>query len=463
MEDGYSEELVLEILRKHPGMTRQELERLVEEKVREFGGIIRRDAALLLVAKELGVAVPREKMPRSLSTLRVRDVAAGFRGVDLEGYVIERSSLGLTKEGKPYLRFLFTDGEDAIRAVAWDDAARAAAGVSIGARVLLRKVSVTQRRGRLEVVLGRGSSLEVREPPSLHSLSELLSRFKARTEVLEVRKVFREAERTVLFCVDRRCNPVCLVLPPDAEVPKGSFVLSNFSEERFRGLRVLKCGRDCFLEALKEHAGECPPTALQDLVVKGQVAGYLLFGKPGGRLFLLTEGWQLLDLAMFSDAYLPSVKSFLGRAVELWGVTRGKTGLVASQFLQFQLLEEQVRMPEFHYTEKPLLAATGPISVRVTLISLKLRSKCLGGEPLFHLLALVDDGTASVQALSNSPGVLRELYSIEEGDLCEMSSEVIGKISDYVSNELRGADLYLEGLLVGAVNKLLLIHRVKVL
>uniref|UniRef100_A0A7C4B9N6 OB domain-containing protein n=1 Tax=Thermofilum pendens TaxID=2269 RepID=A0A7C4B9N6_THEPE len=463
MEDGYSEELISEILRKHPGMTMQELERLVEEKVKEFGGIIRRDAALLLVAKELGVVVPREKVPRSLSTLKVRDLAAGFRGVDLEGYVIERSSLGLTKEGKPYLRFLLTDGEDVVRVVAWDDAAKAAAGVSVGARVLLRKVSVAQRRGRLEVVLGRGSSLEVKEPPSLSSLSELLSRFKARTEILEARKVFKEVERTVLFCLDRGCNPVCLVLPPGIEVPEGSFILSNFSEERFRGLRVLRYGRECFLEVLRGRVGECSPAALQDLVVRGRVIGYLLFGKPGGKLFLLCEDEELLDLAIFSDAYLSSAKKFLGREVEVWGVTRGKTGLVASQFLQFLPLDEQARAPELHYVEKPLLVAAGPVSVRATLLSLRLRSRCLDGEPLFHILALVDDGTASVQALSNSSSVLRELYGIEEKDLCEMGGEAMGKISDYIAGELRGADLHLEGLLVGAVNKLLLIHRVKVL
>jgi len=459
----HSEELVSEILRKRPGMTRQELERLIEEKIQEFGGIIRRDAALLLVAKELGVAVHREKLLRSLSSLKVRDLAAGFRGVDLEGYIIERSSLGLTKEGKPYLRFLFTDGEDVIRVVAWDEAAGAAANVSVGARVVLRKSSVVQRKGKLEVVLGRGSSIEVREPPNVNSLIELLSRFRAKTEVLEVKKVVREAERTVLFCLDRSCNLVCLVLPPDAEVPEGSFILSNFSEERMRGLRVLRCGRECFLEVLREHASRCAPTAMQDFVARGRVVGYLLFRKLGGRLFLLTESGQLQDLVMFSDAHLPNVKRFLGRTVELWGVVRGKAGLIASHFLHFLPSEDQAHTPEVQYPEKPLLVATGPVSLRATLISLRLRSKCLNGEPLFHVTALVDDGTACVQALSNSPGVLRKLYGIEESDLCEMGGEALGKITDYVASELRGADLYLEGLLVGAVNKLMLIHRVELL
>jgi len=82
-EDDVVQQVVEEVLRSRPDLTREQVERMIDGKVKEFGGIIRRDAAALIVAKELGVALSSEPAPSSRTVFKAGDHEAVEKVVDL--------------------------------------------------------------------------------------------------------------------------------------------------------------------------------------------------------------------------------------------------------------------------------------------------------------------------------------------------------------------------------------------
>lgn len=416
------------------------------------------------MAKELGVPVSRDLAPRSLTMLRIRDLAAGFRGVDLEGIVLAKTSVVLTKEGKPYVRFLFTDEESAIWGVAWGDAAQEVAKVGIFSRVLLRRVSVVKRRGRLELALTQGSQIEVRGELSLESAIELLSRFRAKVDILEFRETAEGPKGKVVFCVDRQCRPVGVLLTHEINFPATSrgIIVSNYFEERLGELRILKCHDRCVVEPLKEgFQVACRDDPFTGVAVRGRVAGYLLFRRSGGKVLLVDEKGKALELLVPSDQQLADIKRLLNSGVEVLGVSKSGASLRATPLTLIRVLPESQKTAD--YSRGCLLTATGAIELEASLVSLKLRHRCAEGVPLFQIAAWVDDGTANMQAISNSATVLQRLYGVDESSLCNMSPEAVASIASYVSEELAGADVVLRGQILGYTNRLMVVHDVVVL
>lgn len=457
------ERLIEKVLQLRPDITRDELEKLVQSKIQEFGGIIGRDAALLLVAKELGVPVLREAAPRSLAMLRIRDLAVGFRGVDLEGILVAKTPVLQTREGKPYLRFLFTDGEDGVWGVAWGDAAQVLANARIFSKLLLRKVSVVRRKGRLELSLSQTSQVEVKGLSSVESITELLSRLRAKVDILSIKRVVEGSQGKIVYCFDRQCKPVGLLLPPESETPalSGWVVVSNYFEERLGELRILKC-RKCVFEEFSEYAGTaCREDTLSEVTTRGTIACYTLFRKSGGRVFLIDRTGATLELLAFSDAQLLDTKRMLGSEVEVLGVVKSGSGLKSTPITIFRKLSNT--QGSISYRKVCLLGATGPVEVEASIISLRLKYRCIEGAPLYQVSFRVDDGTASLQATSNAPVVLRKLYGVDEQELCEMGPGAVNSIAEYMSGELLGADVLLRGQIIGTTERLLSVQEVELI
>ncbi|MEM0092982.1 MAG: hypothetical protein QW753_01255 [Thermofilum sp.] len=458
------EKLVRRVLEAKPGLTREELEKLVEAKIQEFGGIIGRDAALLLVAKELGVPVSREFAPRSLAMLRIRDLAAGFRGVDLEGVILAKTAVALTREGKPYARFLLTDEESAIWGAAWGDVAHEIAKVRIFSKVLLRRASVVRRRGRLELALTQGSQIEVRGELSLESAIELLSRFKAKVDVLVFKESAESPRGKVILCLDRQCRPVGVLLAPGSEFSTSSkgIIVSNYFEERLGELRVLKCNNRCVVEPLRETPNiACRDDPFAGVSARGSVACYLLFRRSGGKVLLIGEKGEVFELLVPSDQQLVDIGKLLNSEVEILGVYKSGVSLRTTPLTVVKVLSSSRK--DADYSRGYLLAATEAIELEASLVSLKLKHRCVEGSPLYQVTAWVDDGTANMQVISNSAKVLQKLYGVDEASLCDTDPEAIASIANYVNEELAGTDVALRGQVIGSANRLIVVHDLDIL
>lgn len=462
--DQEEERLEAKILESRPGLTREELERLVQNKIQELGGIIGKDAALLLVAKELGVPISRDIAKRYLTVLRIRDLAAGFKGVDLEGVLIAKTPIAFTKEGKPYVRFLLTDGESAIWGAAWGDAAHRIANVRMFSRVLLRKTSVVKRKERLELSLSQGALIEVKEELGIEQALELLSRFRARVDVLALREAVEGLQGKIIFCIDRECRPTGLLLAPESGVSTASgwVVVSNYFEEQVGSLRVLKCRERCLIEPLPEPLKiACREDPLTGVTAQGIIACYMLFRKSGGKVFLSDNTGVVSELIVSSDQQLINIGRLLNSEVKILGISKSGDRLKTTPVTSVKVLSNSWKTP--HYVRGCLLTAAGAIEVEAALLSPRLKYRCVAGKPLHQIAAWIDDGTATMQAISNSATVLQKLYGIDEQDLCAMGSDAVSLISDHVGEELTGADVLLRGQVIGSTSKLFAIHEVEVI
>ncbi|ACX73061.1 nucleic acid binding OB-fold tRNA/helicase-type [Methanocaldococcus vulcanius M7] len=104
-------------------ISEDELDKLIEKKIEESGGIILKDAALMMIANEKGLLKKEDKSEK----FQIKDIKEGQIGVEIVGVVVETSDLKTftRKDGSvgKYKRIRVADASGAIRITLWDDLA----------------------------------------------------------------------------------------------------------------------------------------------------------------------------------------------------------------------------------------------------------------------------------------------------------------------------------------------------
>ncbi len=105
------------------GISEEELDRMIREKIEDYGGILLKDAALMMIAKEYGIGFEKE----SVEEFSIKDIEEGQINVEIVGVVTDVSDVKSFKRkdgsvGK-YRRIMLADKTGSIRATLWDDLA----------------------------------------------------------------------------------------------------------------------------------------------------------------------------------------------------------------------------------------------------------------------------------------------------------------------------------------------------
>jgi len=152
-----TDDIIKRILALRPQLTREAVERLIDEERAKAGGLLTEEAAAHLVASNLGLGGAGERIE---SKLRIGDLTSGLRDVSLTGRVIHvfpaRSfSRRDGREGK-VLRMLLGDRTGSVAIVLWDEKADlvAASKVKQGKIVRVLHGYTRERRGEVEVNVG---------------------------------------------------------------------------------------------------------------------------------------------------------------------------------------------------------------------------------------------------------------------------------------------------------------------
>ncbi|QOJ79641.1 hypothetical protein IG193_04085 [Infirmifilum lucidum] len=454
-EDVETEQIIGEILRTHSNLTREIIEKMIASKVEEFGGIIRRDAAALMVAKELGISFSRESAPSSLTALRIGDLASGFRGVDVEGVVVFNSGLRQLSSGKKFLRFALADNTGIIWGVLWDEQAEKIGKIlRVGSKVRLLKVSVRRYKERNEIYFDKNSSAKVLSDLALEELLKYLEKYRVRTRVVRVLKSSMVAGRNCVYGVGEPCGPVILVLPLDTTVQENNLLaVSGCSEFSRRGVDVVKCDISAHVSALQTSESSlflCREVPSSEVFgFKAEVLGYLLFRREGGRVFLAVEpGNGRVDvkpLVTFRDKSILMFSEGLGKVCEIFGAVAVEDVLRETECLSITPVGDR---PPRRYNFSKFTKGDAFIMNRATVIALNARLRCLDSRPLFHVSMVLDDGTATKRGLSNSPSVFEKVYSLDPREACEYPPSALEKILSFVNQDLLGIDVIVKARLL---------------
>ena len=157
-----TEEIIKRILALKPQLTREAVERLIDEERAKAAGLLTEEAAAHLVASNLGLDGAGERIE---AKLKIGDLTSGLSDVSLTGRVIHvfpaRSfSRRDGREGR-VLRMLLGDRTGSVAVVCWDEKADhvAASKVEPGKIVRVLHGYTRERRGEIEVNVGRRSQI----------------------------------------------------------------------------------------------------------------------------------------------------------------------------------------------------------------------------------------------------------------------------------------------------------------
>jgi ssDNA-binding replication factor A large subunit len=171
----FSLEEIIEKICEHAGLTRKKVMQLIDEKEDELSGLVSREGAAYIVARELGISLLRE----SKRQLKIRSLTEGLTSVDIVARVVRISEpREFQKDDRKgsVANIILGDETGMTRLSLWNEEIEAVAelGLKEGDAVRLTRGYVRMdNRGNLDLRLGRGRIEKVEEEVKLPELSGL--------------------------------------------------------------------------------------------------------------------------------------------------------------------------------------------------------------------------------------------------------------------------------------------------
>ncbi|MCF3652949.1 MAG: OB-fold nucleic acid binding domain-containing protein [Aigarchaeota archaeon] len=150
--------LLERVLARFPGLSREELEAMVEAKLRE-SKLLNRVGALLLVAEELGAFKEREDVGEIKSYAKIGGLVPGLRDVSIRGVVYAMAG-PVEAGGHKILRLKMGDETGSVNVIIWDEKVEEvnALGLKLGDQIAVLHGYTRERveTGRPELHVGAG-------------------------------------------------------------------------------------------------------------------------------------------------------------------------------------------------------------------------------------------------------------------------------------------------------------------
>ena len=186
------DEIVQKIVEK-TGKEREEILSLIEKRIDELSGLVTKEGAALLVAREFGLNLTKKR------DLEIKDLDFGMRNFNIRGRVFRISRIvefDRTNGGKGKVCSLFIgDSTGFVRVPLWDGQVEMVENGEIKVGDCLQLVNCIAREnifGDLEIVLGRyGKIIKIDEDPNIPSVEDLLRRFEIKPKFVNIKEIDR--------------------------------------------------------------------------------------------------------------------------------------------------------------------------------------------------------------------------------------------------------------------------------
>ena len=254
-----SADSLVTIIEKKSKMGKDKINDMVDDKYAEFGGMITREAAAHLVAKTIGI-----ELPKSIgSKLQIKNLMTGMRGVNLVGRIFKISPVNEFQKkngdkGKVANVFV-SDGTGYTRVPLWNDQVRMVEEevINVGDAVeVINAMTKENVYGEVEIMIGKFGGLKIVEDdegiPSLENVNKsYVSDSRSRSNIADLVPGKSEIRGTVV------------------QVFRGKFI---FGEGNDRGL-VISCVIDdgtadirvVFFRELAEKVSGAVPSDLEEM------------------------------------------------------------------------------------------------------------------------------------------------------------------------------------------------------
>jgi len=183
------EELIEKILTQRKDVTREQVQSLIEEKKRDFEGLLSDQGAARLVAEELLV----ETEPTAVPSMRIRDLVAGLNDATLSGKVvsIESSRDFVRQDGSTgrVVNIVLEDETGKVRCAIWDEKADQVTkyGEATGKSITIRHgYTRTGLAGEVELNAGERSEITLTAEAGTPSPAPITPIGEIREPVLEL-------------------------------------------------------------------------------------------------------------------------------------------------------------------------------------------------------------------------------------------------------------------------------------
>ncbi len=461
------DEVISLILRKKPSLTREEVVEMVEKKVKELGELVDEYVAALLVAKELGVEVPRVDSGVKLSDLKVADLAPGLRNVAVTLRILKKERpVKFEKDGaeRRRARVLVGDETGTINLVLWDDQVNCLDEMGIGDVVRIERGYTKKYRGRVELYVGRGGRIvPLEDEGGVPSLSELYEKHGVDCTIALISSVLIRGDFACVRGFDHRGRRIRIAVWNCRELGlregrvyalcnvRKREELEDFVEYYADGTRLSyeEVGAEIAPRERKTYGvSEVLDVELRDASLRC----FLLAFSPSAPLGIWVGDEESALRIRVGDGELASSLLELepGTGVELEGVdlVRGSRGVFArlGRCGAFRALEE--RIPPSESAERVFVVqAEGPCRLVAAPIDLDLRAREIAeGRVAILVSMVVDDGSGRARVISSSTRVVEEIAGMGRDEILEYCrSGVLGKIVDYVKQSVLGRDCEIAG------------------
>ncbi|AIJ05536.1 replication factor A [Methanocaldococcus bathoardescens] len=130
-------------------ISEEELDEMIKEKIKEFGGILLKDAALMMIAKEHGIDIDKKEEEEFL----IKDIEEGQINVEITGVVTDVSDVKTftRKDGTEgrYRKITIADKSGTIGMTLWDDLAEI--DIKVGEVLKIKRARARKWGDRLEL------------------------------------------------------------------------------------------------------------------------------------------------------------------------------------------------------------------------------------------------------------------------------------------------------------------------
>lgn len=466
---GWTFENVVErILKFRNDLTREEVEKLIDKKIKELEGLIDYDAAALLIAKELGVPLPNFYTVLLSGRLEIEDLIPGLKNVKLLARIVRIAKPIVLGSSKKILRVLLADKSGVTELIAWDKQADELDNkLKPGDCVLISGAYVRKYKGKIELGLLPEARVEILDSPDvceLPSLTELIEKYDVNTFCINVQSVIREESGCVVYGL-KAGAPVQLLIPKELGFPDphpGEILIVQDARAlesevpRYRATkltRIYRGGQTSVEEVFKVlSVDEVQLEDMRFLVgIRGMLAASLPLRGRGVKIILVGERASTSILS-FHDRIAVKLNLIKPTTiVEIRGLYYSKQGLRLNPYAGMEILgklDEKVRDQQPY---KTLAVKNGYIECRAT-ITLS-RAKCRiteSGDLLLSFMLNVDDGLGLAYVPISNNEQICELLKTDWDEIRELATTgVLPAILSYMEEWMRGLDVEVKGWLSG--------------